>query len=76
MTALREFMKVKNHTLNIKLPDDFNYENVEVVIMPVEKNQNNAWTYWNEIEIENFGKHSLGLSSNDFDDDNEDYSKW
>ena len=76
MTALREFMKVNNHTLNIKLPDDFNYENVEVVIMPVEKNQNSDWTYWSESEIENFGKHSLGLSAKDFNDDDEDYSKW
>ena len=34
MTALREFAKVNNHVLNIKLPDYFDYEEVEVVIMP------------------------------------------
>lgn len=34
MTAIREFAKVNNHVLNIKLPDYFDYEDVEVVIMP------------------------------------------
>ena len=33
MTAIREFAKVKNHMLNIKLPDYFDFEDVEVVIM-------------------------------------------
>lgn len=34
MTAIREFAKVHNHILNIKLPDYFHYEDVEVLIMP------------------------------------------
>ena len=34
------------------------------------------WDYWNEKEIQNFGKVTYGLSSNDFDDEYEDYSKW
>jgi len=34
MTAIREFAKVNNHMLNIKLPDYFDYEDVEVFIMP------------------------------------------
>lgn len=34
MTALREFAKVDNHILNIKLPDYFDYEEVEALIMP------------------------------------------
>lgn len=34
MTAIREFAKVNNHILNIKLPDYFDCEDVEVVIMP------------------------------------------
>jgi hypothetical protein len=34
MTAIREFAKVDNHMLNIKLPDYFDYKEVEVVIMP------------------------------------------
>ena len=34
MTAIREFVKVDNHMLTIKLPDYFDYKEVEVVIMP------------------------------------------
>ncbi len=34
MTAIREFAKVDNHILTIKLPDYFDYKEVEVVIMP------------------------------------------
>jgi len=34
------------------------------------------WDYWSEDELKNFGKYAIGLSSNDFDDNNEDYSKW
>ena len=34
MPAIRKFAKVKNHMLNIKLPDYFDFEDVEVVIMP------------------------------------------
>ena len=38
--------------------------------------KNEDWDYWSEEEISNFGKYSIGLSSNDFDDDYEDYSTW
>ena len=34
------------------------------------------WDYWKEEELKNFGKITYGLSSNDFGDENEDYSKW
>jgi hypothetical protein len=34
LTAIREFIKVKNHELYVKLPEDFDYEEVEVIIMP------------------------------------------
>jgi len=73
MTALREFIKVKNRQVILDLPVGFDYENVEVVVMPV---KNEEWDYWSEEEIKNFGKYSVGLSSNDFEDDDEDYSKW
>ena len=71
MTALREFIKVKNHRIVLDLPKDFNYENVEVVIMPVKEEE---WEYWNKKEIDEIGK--IGLISSSFEDDNEDYSKW
>jgi hypothetical protein len=34
MRAIREFAKVHNQTISIKLPDYFDYEEVEAVIMP------------------------------------------
>lgn len=39
------------------------------------KDQNDEkWAYWRDEELDNFGKISIGLSKNDYD--NEDYSKW
>nr|WP_294938761.1 hypothetical protein [uncultured Flavobacterium sp.] len=34
MEAIRQFVIVKNHQINITLPDDFNAEEVEVIILP------------------------------------------
>uniref|UniRef100_UPI00404B9B9A hypothetical protein n=1 Tax=Flavobacterium sp. TaxID=239 RepID=UPI00404B9B9A len=33
MEAIRQFVKVKNHQVNITLPDEFNAEEVEVIIL-------------------------------------------
>ncbi len=34
MEAIRQFVTVKNRQINITLPDDFNAEEVEVIILP------------------------------------------
>ena len=34
MIALREFKKVKNGMIEIQIPDDFNSDEVEVIVMP------------------------------------------
>lgn len=34
MEAIRQTVKVKNHKINITLPDDFNAVEVDVIIMP------------------------------------------
>ena len=34
MKAIRKIVTVKNHQINIILPDDFNAEEVEVIIFP------------------------------------------
>jgi len=52
-----------------------------VVIMDYEKylkiaNNNDEWSYWSDNEIDNFGKIAIGLSKNDYDDYDEDYSQW
>jgi PHD/YefM family antitoxin component YafN of YafNO toxin-antitoxin module len=52
-----------------------------VVVMDYEKyvkiNQaDDEWSFWSDNEIDNFGKIAIGLSNNNFDDEDEDYSKW
>ncbi len=37
MQALRQIIDVKNHSLNIMLPNDFNADKVEVIILPLEE---------------------------------------
>ena len=37
---------------------------------------NDEWSYWSDNEIDNFGKIAIGLSKNDFEDEEEDYSTW
>ena len=37
MQALRQIVNVKNHSLNIVLPDDFAADKVEVIIIPFEE---------------------------------------
>ena len=34
MEAIRQFIKVNGRTINIILPDDFNADEVEVIILP------------------------------------------
>ncbi|MEC4003864.1 hypothetical protein OX283_004285 [Flavobacterium sp. SUN052] len=39
MEAFRQTVKVKNHKINITLPDDFNSEEVDVIILPSQNNE-------------------------------------
>ena len=52
-----------------------------VVVMDYEKykklqNMEDEWSFWADNELDNFGKIAIGLSKNDFDDADEDYSQW
>ena len=52
-----------------------------VVVIDYEKymkinNTNDEWSFWSDNELDNFGKIAIGLSKNDFNDDDEDYSQW
>ncbi|ADN08179.1 type II toxin-antitoxin system Phd/YefM family antitoxin [Sulfurimonas autotrophica] len=52
-----------------------------VVVMDYEKykkiqNTQDEWSFWSDNEIDNFGKIAIGLSKNNFDDEDEDYSQW
>ena len=37
MQALRQILDVKSHSLNIHLPNDFNADKMEVIILPLEE---------------------------------------
>lgn len=39
MEAIRQTVKVKNHTISIILPENFNAEEVDVIILPSEKKE-------------------------------------
>ena len=38
MEAIRQIVKVRNHKISITLPDDFNADEVEVIILPKSNN--------------------------------------
>lgn len=76
MEAIRQTVKVKNHTINIILPEDFNADLVDVIILP---SQNNEYSIpqWqiNEVRertLEFFKNPSIAL---DFDDVMKDLDK-
>jgi hypothetical protein len=69
MEAIRQTVKVKNHTINIVLPDDFNAEFVDVIVLP-SQNSEYSIPQWQidevrERTIEYFKNPSIAL---DFDD--------
>jgi len=68
MIAIREFVKIKNHRINLLLPKYFNYDEVEVIVLP-----KTEFDYWNDEEVAQIGK--IGQISNIFEEDSEDYSK-
>lgn len=37
MNAIRQIIDVKNHSFNVMLPEDFNHQRVEVIILPSEQ---------------------------------------
>ena len=71
MQAIREYVKIINHKLFLELPENLNFEEVEVIVIPM---QNYEYQTWNEKEIKNSGK--IGFHSKSFVKDDEDYSKW
>jgi virulence-associated protein VagC len=73
MIAIREYVKVQDHQLHIQLPNDFNFDEVEVLIMPKSSDRVNEASK-GFSSFESIGK--TGLHSESFVEDNEDYSQW
>lgn len=70
MIAIREYATVKDHQLHLSLPKDFNFEEVEVIVMPRPAVQPDAKT----ASLTDVGK--IGFLSRSFVADDEDYSQW
>jgi|SaaInl8_200m_RNA_FD_contig_51_1723124_length_833_multi_2_in_0_out_0_1 hypothetical protein len=72
--TVRQFAKVSNRNLQLTLPEDFDYEDVEVIVIPIVKKEENIYIFsWKDTDISNMGK--IGLLSASFPEDSEDYSK-
>ncbi|MBS3772074.1 MAG: hypothetical protein KGY69_17610 [Bacteroidales bacterium] len=53
MKALRKITKVKDKRLVIDLPDDFNVNQVEVIIMPIsDQDENDFWSEVSESSLD------------------------
>ena len=44
MEAIRKIVSVKNRTINIVLPDDFDASEVEVIIFPADRSDSSEYT--------------------------------
>jgi hypothetical protein len=71
--TVRQVVKIHNRQLYLMLPEGFDYEEVEVIVMPVPKPNDNI-SFWESSDIDMVGK--IGQSSACFPEDDEDYSKW
>lgn len=75
MFAIKEWVKVKNHQIVLTLPDGFDEnEEVEVIILAKKDSDTLQWDMWRDDELSHIGK--LGLHSQSFAEDDEDYSTW
>jgi hypothetical protein len=50
MKAIRQIVEVKNHNLTISLPENFNYQHVEIIILPSE--QDDELPQWQVEEVQ------------------------
>jgi hypothetical protein len=71
------------HTVIINIKDNAfekvndlfkNISDIEIIDSRGKKEVQDRWVYWQDSELDNFGKIAIGLSKYDYND--EDYSKW
>jgi len=75
MLAIKESVTVKNHQVILHLPDGFaENEEVEVIVLSKKNIDETDWDFWRDDELANIGK--IGLHSQSFAEDDEDYSAW
>ena len=71
--TVRQVVKIHNRQLRLMLPEGFDYDEVEVIVMPALK-PNDHISFWKSSDIDMAGK--IGQSSASFPEDDEDYSTW
>jgi hypothetical protein len=71
--TVRQVVKTHNRQLFITLPEGFDFEEVEVIVMPASRPKDQI-SFWESSDIDMAGK--IGLSSAGFPEDDEDYSEW
>jgi len=62
---------LKNNRLEVVVLSTEEYARLKKI---EQEAQASKWSYWQDEELDNFGKIAIGLSYHDYD--NEDYSKW
>ena len=62
---------LKNNRLEVVVLSTEEYARLKQI---EEESKNQKWTYWEDEELDNFGKIAIGLSHHNYD--NEDYSTW
>ncbi len=68
VTSIRQYVKVSNRQIHLTLPEGFDYEEVEVIVMPMAK-KDECIAYWENSEIEMIGKVGQSIASFPLDDE-------
>ncbi|MBF8457758.1 hypothetical protein IV494_11265 [Kaistella sp. G5-32] len=64
MNAIRQIVEVKDHKINIELPENFNADKVEVIIFPVDEEE----LYYVSEEEKNLMRERLkNINEEDFE---------
>ncbi len=66
-SVLDKIMYLLKNLSDIEIVESLKKENIQ---------SDDRWIYWRDEELDNFGKIAIGLSKNDYEDGDEDYSKW
>ncbi len=64
---------LKNNRLEAVVLSTEEYNRLKAI---EEESRNQSWAYWKDDELDHFGRIAIGLSRNDYDDDDEDYNIW
>ena len=72
MQAIRTIVTSSTTNLQITIPEEMKNKELEIIILPVNNNNDNLVDFWSDEELNKLQGVNLASSIND----NEDYSKW